>query len=877
MKKSDNLRKKYPKFVYKDYSYRIKGRNLKISFNFEVKPKISFSPSLIIKNINKARLNSLSKRVLDNLVFHLGLIELFSYWKATCSPEIEIRCGKLNEEQTKWWKDLLIKGMGEFFYINKINFTHSDFLKIKSGKGDPRECFKKKIKERILVPIGGGKDSIVTLEILKDVNCFSLNPISVTEKIMKIKGCKDPVIVKRKIDKRLLELNQKGFLNGHVPFSAYLAFLSVLLGVIFDYKYLAFSNERSANEENLKYLGKSINHQYSKSFDFEKRFRKYSRKYLAKEIEYFSFLRPLYEVQISKLFSRYSKYFSTFLSCNKTQRISFKKVNDSWCGNCPKCLFIFLSLYPFLGREKLVKIFGKNLFEDKKLLSIMLGLVGEKKLKPFECVGTRKESLACFYWSLKKERLVKKLPFLLNYFEKKILPRYSERELLNSWNKQHNLSKRLEKLLKENMILSDMGEKKILILGFGREGRDTFEFLRKLFPGKILGIGDKSKVINKKGLGSKVKFHLGKNYLKSIKDHDVIIKSPGIPFKELPSSKKITSQTKIFFDNCPGMIIGITGTKGKSTTTSLIYKVLKEANFKVHLVGNIGNPVLSFLSSATPEDIYVYELSSHQLYNLRKSPRVAVFLNIFPEHLDYYKNFKEYIKAKTNIFHHQNKNDYLVFNSQDRIVKKAVQKSKSKRIIIRPGIIKKMIKDSPLQGRFNFQNVAAAIEVGKLFGISDRKIAQSIKTFKPLAHRLEFIGQYQGIKFYNDSLSTIPEASIGAINTIGKDVQTIILGGFDRGLDFKNLAKEISKSKIENAILFPSTGKRIWKEIKKKRLINHFFVNDMAEAVKLCFQKTEKGRVCLLSPASPSFGLFKDYIERGNLFKKEVKKYAKGY
>jgi UDP-N-acetylmuramoylalanine--D-glutamate ligase len=194
-------------------------------------------------------------------------------------------------------------------------------------------------------------------------------------------------------------------------------------------------------------------------------------------------------------------------------------------------------------------------------------------------------------------------------------------------------------------MLEELKDKKILILGFGREGRDNFRFLRKLFPKKIIGIGDrsekikdqKSKIKNLLNGDKKIKWHLGENYIKALKKYDVIIKSPGIPFKILPKTalRKITSQTEIFFENCPGKIVGITGTKGKSTTAALIYKILKTGGLKAHLVGNIGKPVLNLLFTATPKDVYVYELSSHQLYNLKKSPQIAVFLNIYPEHLDY--------------------------------------------------------------------------------------------------------------------------------------------------------------------------------------------------------------------------------------------------
>ncbi|GAH95557.1 unnamed protein product [marine sediment metagenome] len=261
------------------------------------------------------------------------------------------------------------------------------------------------------------------------------------------------------------------------------------------------------------------------------------------------------------------------------------------------------------------------------------------------------------------------------------------------------------------MILEDLKNKNFLVLGIGREGIDSLKFLRKLFPKKILGIADRLKIkdLRLRIKDKRTRLHLGKNYLKALKDYDVIIKSPGIPI-HLPEIEKafkegkVTSQTEIFFENCPGKIIGVTGTKGKGTTSSLIYRILKEGGFKVHLIGNIGKPVLSTLFfKVKANDIFVYELSSHQLYNLKKSPQVAVFLNLFAAHLDYYKNFREYVNAKANITRYQTNRDYLIFNSQDKFVKKIAKSSRAKKIPIPTnlGVIKNI--RIPLIGKFNLK------------------------------------------------------------------------------------------------------------------------------------------------------------------------------
>lgn len=441
--KLDTIKKKYPKFVFEKYLYEISGKNLEIFFDFRIEPDIRFRPKITVRNAGK----NLPK-TLDNLVFNLGLIEMLSYWKATCSPVIEIKAGYLSKEQIRWWQTLIEKGMGQFFFENRMKFQKPKFIVRGKGKAHPVVF---PVKNRALVPVGGGKDSALTLELMKKAktgfSCFSLNPTDNAKKIMKRAGCKI-IVAERKIDKRLLLLNQRGFLNGHTPFSAYLGFLSVLLAGLFGFKYVVLSNERSSEEGNVKYLGRTINHQWSKSFDFERKFRKYSKKYLAAGVEYFSLLRPLYEIQIARLFSKYPGYFPLFLSCNEAYKTASgtKKPKKVWCGRCSKCLFAFAILYPFLKEKEMLKIFKNNLFENKNLLPIMQELIGERGFKPLECVGTKEESLVAFYLSWKKSRLK---PVLLKYFEKKVLPKHRNldkvsKRLLSSFGGNNSLPKQFK-------------------------------------------------------------------------------------------------------------------------------------------------------------------------------------------------------------------------------------------------------------------------------------------------------------------------------------------------------------------------------------------------------------------------------------------------
>jgi len=394
------------------------GSNLKIVFDFRIEPNIRFKPEITIKNTEKAMVKKIGKQALNNFVFHLGLMEIPSYWKATCSPEIIIRAGYLNKEQIKWWRDLIIKGMGQFFYENKIDWRAPDFLKIiinLSIAAPSLATSVLELKDRYLVPVGGGKDSIVTIQRLKkqkkELSSFLVNPTRAAKGVVRLAGVKESMVVERKIDPVLLKLNRKGYLNGHTPFTAVLSFLSVFCAVLFDYQHIAFSNEKSADEGNVRYLGKMINHQYSKSSEFERKFKNYCKKYLTVNLNYSSFLRKYTQLEIAKMFAKYPKYFSAFSSCNIAT-----KTGDRWCGRCPKCLFVYATLYPFLEKKQLLRIFGRDLFENKNLLPVMKSLIGQGSHKPFECVGTYQESQVAFNLSLKKAKKLGKIPYLLQKF-----------------------------------------------------------------------------------------------------------------------------------------------------------------------------------------------------------------------------------------------------------------------------------------------------------------------------------------------------------------------------------------------------------------------------------------------------------------------------
>ncbi len=435
--------------------------------------------------------------------------------------------------------------------------------------------------------------------------------------------------------------------------------------------------------------------------------------------------------------------------------------------------------------------------------------------------------------------------------------------------------------------------KSILILGFGTEGQATYEFLRRTWPRKPLSIADQRRLdefppetARRLRADPAVTLDFGPGYLESLASDkcDVIIKTPGIPaslhaiVKARQSGRILTSHSQIFLSNYPHeKIIGVTGTKGKSTTTSLIYHMLKREGLPAELVGNIGQPALARLAEADAGSYFVHEFSSHQLVEIESSPHIAVLLNIVPEHLDYYSSFAEYVVAKENITRFQDSADFLIFNPDYPIPHAIAQRTKA---TLKPFNTKdaNVFREIPLAGKFNLENVMAAVTAASLCGVKLEAIRAAIKEFRPLPHRLEPVGTYNGVTFYDDSIATVPDATLAALDALGPDVQTLILGGHERNLDFTEFGARLPGN-IKSVILFPPTGERIWKAIQENSrnpsLPEGFFVNGMEDAIKIAYGRTEPGRICLLSPASPSFGTFKDYKERGESFKAFVKELSK--
>ena len=436
--KYNSLREEYDFFRFQRYDYTLEKDSLYVKFYFSLNDEYFFTPSFEIAKRKFYDFNNLGNNQIDTILFNIGMIELISYWKLACPKKVYITPFKLSEEQIKWWKKLYFNGLGEFFYLNGIKENVNDFMEIICESDISLNKINISLGDVTLVPVGGGKDSVVTLELLKNklpVIPLIINPRGATNECVKVAGFSEEqvAVIKRTLDSTMLRMNNEGFLNGHTPFSAMLAFYTLLIGFAANSKYIALSNESSANEPTVP--DSEINHQYSKSIAFENDFRYYVNKYISSDIEYFSFLRPLNEIQIASLFSRNRDYYKVFKSCNAGSK------TDSWCGKCPKCLFTYLIMSPFISQEDLINIFGKDLLNDNDLQPILKQLKGETEVKPFECVGTIEEVNACLNFSQQTTDNRQQTSTTLTIDD-----------LLNQYDEMNNLPEHFAAILKDNLF-----------------------------------------------------------------------------------------------------------------------------------------------------------------------------------------------------------------------------------------------------------------------------------------------------------------------------------------------------------------------------------------------------------------------------------------
>lgn len=431
-------------------------------------------------------------------------------------------------------------------------------------------------------------------------------------------------------------------------------------------------------------------------------------------------------------------------------------------------------------------------------------------------------------------------------------------------------------------ITKALNGKNILILGFGREGRSTLDFIKEYVSPASVTIADLKEISDAYGCYTVC----GADYQKGLEKYDVIIKSPGVVY-ENPTDEildKTTSQTTLFLSEFKSRSIGVTGTKGKSTTTSLIHHILKENGFDTTIAGNIGIPPLSVADEMLEGDrIAVIEMSCHQLEYEKYAPHISVILNLYEDHLDHYGTRERYVDAKRNIYRNQSDGDIFVCNSEcafemSEAVSHVVSVGKGGKIeVLDDGFVFNDVKipvnsdTTKLVGKHNVFNIAVAYAAVSGYGIDEIGFLNALKSFKPLAHRLEYVRTVNGVDYYDDSISTVCQTTIQAIVSLDA-VDTVIIGGMDRGIDYTELVEFLRETSVNNVILLPDSGYRIAKMLDEYNT-PYILARDLEDAVDIAVKVSEKGTKCVLSPAAASYGFFRDFEHRGEMFKQYLNKY----
>ena len=442
----------YPVFYFHDFQIEESKEELSIHYDFEIDGLSHFNPDFVMPKPQDSNGYVSELAVLREAAFSLGLVELISYWKITCSPRVIIECGFLNAEQISWWKKLYFNGLGEFFYKNKIGAEPESFMNVTVLGDRIRGREDSRVYSGNLIPVGGGKDSFVSLDLLKGMkkenHAFVIGRVMSAIHSAMAAGYSGEHLInaERTLDPRMLEFNKEQYLNGHTPFSAMAAFASVLTAIVYGKRYICLSNEASANESTIK--DSKVNHQYSKTYEFEEDFKSYMDTYVTKEIHYFSLLRPLSELQIAGIFSSLPQYHAVFRSCNVGQK------TETWCGHCAKCLFVGIMMSAFLDDEHVSSIFHRDMLNDPDMRTLFEQLTGMLDDKPFECVGTRDEVNIAVCMSIEHHELAQQeLPLLYaEYKATKYFEFYKDRPRgLDHWNNDNLVPEEYQKLIRQRL------------------------------------------------------------------------------------------------------------------------------------------------------------------------------------------------------------------------------------------------------------------------------------------------------------------------------------------------------------------------------------------------------------------------------------------
>lgn len=785
-------------------------------------------------------------RALDRLFRLLFLLAGVSYYKAYVPENLVCKAFPLDADTARWMERVYESGLGEFAYRNKLELRGK--IRFETAAAKPETAIALNLPRRALVPIGGGKDSVVTLEALRgaghDVTCFALGgPLGAATPIaecIRVSGLHS-VYVSRVISPALIELNKTGVYNGHVPITAILSVIALASAVLYGFDAVVLSNEHSASAPNITDGDLEVNHQYSKSFEFERDLAAYVANRISPDLKYFSFLRPLGEIDIARRFAKLEAYHSVFRSCNTAFRQDAAARGTHWCCNCPKCRFVYLALAPFVERQKLAAIFGRDMLDDATQTEGFAELCGVSAYKPFECVGEIHESAT----------VLKELSRRPEWMNASVVKALADKVQAGDFagllvrHRDHAIPKG---------YLSALGldGARVVIWGTGKEGRAAEHFVRTHWQPQSITFVDESAHADAAVITTPAAIE------DAIKYADVVIKSPGVSlYHPALRNANVTSLLNLWWSKRPsGKTVCITGTKGKSTTSALLTHVLNAMEHRAAVLGNIGVPVTEAPSGM---EYLVLEMSSYQAADFAGHADIAAVTSLYPEHLNWHGDLETYYRDKLNLLAHA---AVKIVHPQVGAVRADLPKDS----VYCTDAAADMVPNEYLRRTHNLSNVGVVLAVVKALGFDEAEALAAMKDFKGLAHRQQEIGERDGVLFVDDSIATTPQAAIAAMEVYNGRSVTLIAGGYDRGIDYGPLVEYVAARGVHAVVALGPSGKRIADGLAEAGYRNSVLATDMGSAMAAARKVTPAGGVVLLSPAAPSFGLFKDYIERGHAF-----------
>lgn len=832
-----------PDFVFLTPSFDWDSGVLSLSYAFDGGTR--FEERIVFANppaLNSARRDAFLAAC--TLIHRLAGV---SYYKAYCPKVIRFEGAGIDTDTATFLQDVYTQGLGEFAFENDLDIRARVHF---TGQGDYTPAPALGLANRALVPVGGGKDSVVSIEALKaaghDITLFAVGGA---------KGAATPIAdciavsglphiyISRTLDAELKVLNDAGAYNGHIPITAIISAIAVASAILYDFNAVILSNEYSASAPNLVQDGFDVNHQYSKSLAFERDFAGYVRRHIARDVDYFSLLRPLSEVAIAKRFATHGAYHAVFRSCNTAFRQDATKRGTHWCCDCPKCRFVFLALAPFMPKAELVNVFGANMLADDTQILGFKQLCGLADFKPFECVGEVEESATLMQalsrmdeW--KDDVVVQACAIDTPDFDTRFAA-------LLAPHKDVILPARFAHVLDERFTV---------ILGTGREGRAIAQFIA---PAPFVYADDAAGDDSLDG----VPVMRGAHVADALARADIVIKSPGVSLYDTRLvGKAVTSLANLWFaQNTHAKTICITATKGKSTTSTLLHHVLQACGINAHLCGNIGVPLNR---DALNADVVIIEMSSYQTADFNGVCDIGMVLNLYEDHFDWHGGRAQYHVDKLNILRHAKRG--FIGEQAAQVAEDTLGAT-----VIKPA---KTLPDNAYLSRVhNAHNVAAVLAVTQELGLHEADVLAAMKDFRGLAHRQFELGVRDDVLYVDDSIATTPASTLAALDVYAGRPVTLIAGGYDRGIDYAPLVAGISNHDVRGVVCLGDSGARIYALLQQAGFAPAAMAADMDEAVAKAQAFAPENSVILLSPAAPSFGLFKNYEARGEAFAKAAK------